>query len=98
MKKITNTGTNADRIQRQSGRTKVLFVESCPGDVHRLRLDEEVREIDSALQRSRRRSRFGLHQKHAVRPKDVLQALLDIAPGIVHFSGHGSAEGLILEG
>jgi hypothetical protein len=38
------------------------------------------------------------HQRHALRPSDLSQALLDIEPQIVHFSGHGGgAEGLCLE-
>jgi hypothetical protein len=87
-----------DDMKRYSGRTRVLFLGACPKDVKRLRLDEEIREIDDALRRSRRRSRFGLHQKHAVTAQEVLQSLLDIGPQIVHFSGHGAPEGLVLDG
>ncbi len=63
-----------------------------------LRLDQEVREIDEGLTRAKQRDRFELVQKWAVRPRDVQRAVLDLAPQIVHFSGHGVGEaGLTLE-
>ena len=31
----------------------------------------------------------------SVRPADISQALLDVQPRIVHFSGHGMAEGAL---
>ncbi|WP_225931261.1 AAA-like domain-containing protein [Leptolyngbya sp. 7M] len=41
------------------------------------------------LRRSRQRDAVVLEQRWAVRPRDILQAMLDIDPQIVHFSGHG---------
>lgn len=63
-----------------------------------LRLDEEVREINEGLLRSRQREQFKLVQRWAVRPRDVHRAMLDEKPQIVHFSGHGAGEeGLVFE-
>jgi hypothetical protein len=39
-------------------RAKILIVAANPKDTSRLRLDEEVREIEAALQRSQRRNQF----------------------------------------
>jgi hypothetical protein len=76
----------------------ILILASNPKTTPPLRLDEEVREIDSGLQRARHRSQFDLKQKWAVRIQDVYQALLDFKPQFVHFSGHGSGDdGLALE-
>jgi hypothetical protein len=76
----------------------VLILAANPKGTSPLRLDEEVREIDAGLQRSRRRDRFNLVQKWAVRSRDVYRALLDFRPQIVHFCGHGAGnEGLALE-
>jgi CHAT domain-containing protein len=59
---------------------------------------EEVREIDAGLRRANQRDRFHLEQRWAVRSRDVQNALLDLKPQVVHFSGHGENEiGLILE-
>lgn len=58
----------------------------------RLRLDQEVREIDNGLQRAQRRDEFILKQVWAVRRSDFRRAMLDAKPNIVHFCGHGSGE------
>lgn len=71
----------------------ILFIASDPTDTSRLRLQEEEREVREKLQLSQRRHRFSFHQRGAVRPEDFSQALLDIEPQIVHFSGHGTAHG-----
>jgi hypothetical protein len=73
----------------------ILFLAADPTDVSRLRLGEEFREIQEKLQLSKGRARFDLHQRTAVRPADISQALLDVEPKIVHFSGHGTAAGAL---
>jgi len=73
----------------------ILFLAADPTNAARLRLGEEVREIHEKLQLARLRERFVLEQRHAVRPVDIPQALLDVNPQIVHFSGHGTAEGAL---
>lgn len=79
----------------QFASTSVLFLAADPTDSSRLRLGEELREIQETLQRAKFRERFELHQRMSVRPADVSQALLDIQPTIVHFSGHGMATGAL---
>ena len=77
---------------------KLLILAANPKGTSRLRLDEEVREIEAGLQRSQKRDQFILEQKWAVRPRDIQRAMLDINPQIVHFSGHGTEdEGLVFE-
>jgi len=79
-------------------KTKILVLAASPENLARLRLNEEVREIDAGLRRAKHRERFQLDHRSAVRPLDLQQALLDVEPHIVHFCGHGvGAEGLILE-
>jgi TPR repeat protein len=63
-----------------------------------LQLAKDVRKI-------RRKVGGALHHRalkfdwhHAVRPDDMLDALMKQRPQIVHFSGHGDGEGLLLEG
>jgi len=70
----------------------ILILAANPKDTPRLRLDQEVREIDNGLQRAQRRNEFVLRQKWAVRPTDVRRAMLDFRPSIVHFCGHGVGE------
>ncbi|MUG99138.1 CHAT domain-containing protein [Scytonema sp. UIC 10036] len=76
----------------------ILILAANPKTTTSLRLDEEVREIDSGLQRAKKRDRFDLKQRWAVRIQDVYQSLLDFKPQIVHFGGHGTGDdGLVLE-
>ncbi|MEH2279913.1 MAG: CHAT domain-containing protein [Nostoc sp.] len=76
----------------------ILFLAANPKGTSRLRLDEEMREIDAGLQRAKRRDQFVLQQRWAVRTRDIQRALLDFKPQIIHFSGHGGGEeGLVLE-
>jgi hypothetical protein len=75
--------------------SKILFLAANPIGTNRLRLDEEVREIEEGLRRAQRRQDFELVQKWAVRPQDVRRALLDEAPSIIHFSGHGESAGQV---
>lgn len=70
----------------------ILILAANPKNTARLRLDQEVREIDNGLQRARRRDEFILKQVWAVRRPDFRRAMLDLKPNIVHFCGHGSGE------
>ena len=69
----------------------VLFLASSPVDQEQLRLDEEARAIQDMIRRSEHRDNVKLESRWAVRPQDVMQAINECNPRIVHFSGHGSA-------
>ena len=78
--------------------SKVLFLAANPKNSSKLRLGEEVREIDEFRMRSNHREKFELISKWAVKPRDFHRHMLDIKPAIVHFSGHGTGEdGIVLE-
>lgn len=77
---------------------KILIFSANPVNTIKLRLDEEVREIQSALERSTHREEFELIPRLAVRIDDLRRALLDHSPQVVHFSGHGDGtDGIALE-
>ncbi len=77
---------------------KILLLSANPTNTSKLRLDEEVREIEAGLKRAKRRDEFKIISKLAVRVDDLRRALLDHEPQIVHFSGHGAgSQGLALE-
>jgi len=73
----------------------ILFLAADPTDASRLRLGEEIREIQEKLQLAKLRDQFTLHQRMSVRPSDISQAMLDVDPEIVHFSGHGTSNGAL---
>jgi WD40 repeat protein len=77
---------------------KILILAANPKNTVRLRLDQEVRDIEQGLQLAAQRDKFTLQQKWAVRSRDIRLAVLDFRPNIIHFSGHGSeTEGLSFE-
>ena len=68
----------------------VLFIASNPEDQGSLRLDEEIREIQKNIKLSKHRDSVCLESIWATRPTDLLQAINEYKPTVVHFSGHGS--------
>lgn len=71
----------------------VLFMAANPLDQSQLRLDEEIREIAKEIRAADHRDSVDLRQAWAARPEDILQALNEHKPRVVHFSGHGTSAG-----
>ena len=72
---------------------KILFLASDPTDSNRLRLGQELRDVREKLQLAKQRDTFSLESRESVRPRDISQAIFDVDPQIVHFSGHGTSSG-----
>ena len=53
---------------------RILILAANPLDSSRLRLDKELREIESVLSRARQRDRFEIRPQYATRPSDIQQA------------------------
>ena len=82
---------------------KILFLAADPASHEpdgppRLRLDEDIREIQEGIREAELRDRLHFEPWLAVRTKDVLRALNRLRPQVVHFSGHGSPGGLWIVG
>jgi hypothetical protein len=101
MRNISSTLTDHDALHRHTlsaieklsqlpERITVVFMAANPLDQAQLRLDEEARAITEMIRKSEHRDAVNLVSCWAVRPLDVLQALNEHHPRIVHFSGHGS--------
>jgi hypothetical protein len=76
---------------------KILFLAANPVNTPQLRLEQELRDVKSALRRSRYRDQFDLQAVSAARIDDMRQAMLDTEPQILHFSGHGEGGAIYLE-
>ena len=77
---------------------KILILAANPQGVSKLRLDEELRDIEEGLQRAKKREQFLIKSALAVRHRDIHRQIMDFEPQIVHFSGHGAGEdGLVFE-
>jgi hypothetical protein len=63
-----------------------------------LQLDEDVRNIRVKVRAAEYRDALIFDYRLAARPDDLIQALNETPPQVVHFSGHGTNEGLVLVG
>ncbi len=88
--KQQETEATLRRLQVPPERIIVLMLASNPLNENQLRLDEEARAIAGTIRMSKHRESVKLESCWAVRPQDVLQAVNEQRPTVVHFSGHGS--------
>ncbi len=84
------TQTVLEKLQQLPERIVVLFLAANPLDQQQLRLDEEARAISEMIRKAKHRDSVRFESCWAVRPMDILQALNEHTPAVVHFSGHGS--------
>jgi TPR repeat protein len=82
-------------------KVEVLFFSADPlsalaDGTPRLGLDDEMREIQQKMGAAKHQRALKFSWNPAARSDDLLQALRDERPQIVHFSGHGSSDGLVL--
>lgn len=83
-------------------KAKVLFFAADPlsvpqpGARPKLRLDDEMRQIREKVRAAEFRDALDFDFRVAARTDDLLQAFNETHPRIVHFSGHGGSQGLIL--
>ncbi len=71
----------------------VLFMAANPNDTKPLMLDEEVRAIQKNIRLSEYRDSIHFESRWAVRSGDIIQAINETNPTIIHFSGHGAKSG-----
>lgn len=97
----TTTGTisvSSDRVtrpgpaQNRNPIVKILFFGANPLGTQRLRIDEEIREIQQTIKQGSKRDSIAVKTEWAVRPRDITQALIDFEPHFVQFVGHGGGE------
>lgn len=78
-------------------KTKILFLAANPWTMPKLELEKEIKKIQSNLKLAKEKDNLELKHKEAVSMEILIQALLDESPDIVHFSGHGVEQGIILQ-
>jgi hypothetical protein len=71
-----------------ASKTKILFLAANAVDTGRLRLDEEIREIEQKLRSCPNANSIEVISQWAVRPRDIMEVLMRYCPTVVHFSGH----------
>jgi hypothetical protein len=83
-------------LSSAEAKVKILFVAANPIDTPRIMLDQEVRGIKESLLNSDHLT-FELEQALGVRWDDLRRQLLKHTPTILHISGYGNKDGILLE-
>ncbi|MEN8906137.1 MAG: SUMF1/EgtB/PvdO family nonheme iron enzyme [Clostridiales bacterium] len=89
-KEVTDKDDKADKIT-------ILFLPSNPSEESKGRFEKEYREIEENINKSTNRDRLKLISKWAVRKKDLIQAINEHKPNIIHISGFGDSEEIVFE-
>jgi len=76
---------------------KILVLVSNPGKTTSLNLPLELKKLQESVQRSQKRDYFTVELRFAASQADLRRHILDIKPSIIHFCGHGTERGLVLE-
>lgn len=76
-------------------RLRIAFLSTNP-DAD-LRTDIEARQVTQAILRSEFRDQVELNHFPAAQFSDLLDALNELRPNVVHFSGHGGAESILFD-
>lgn len=93
-----------NKLKESKKKIVILFLASNPkcnyideyGDLkakQKLDLDKEAREIKEAISKSLNRDSIDFQTRWATRVQDLFQAINETNPTIIHFSGHGTANG-----
>jgi CHAT domain len=95
--RITKTISVSKTVAPASARNRaailrILFLGANPLDTSRLRVDEEIREIQLTIKQGRERDNIAVQAVWAVRPRDITDALMEFQPNFVHFAGHGGGQ------
>jgi hypothetical protein len=82
---------------RKKKRLNVLYLTANPDDAHSLRVDAEIRQVQSAVRGSAYRDNISLEYRPAADLDSLIEGLNDHRPRIVHFSGHGYDGGIAVD-
>jgi len=95
------------KMKESKEKINVLFIASNPDielfdssgnsyQQQKLKLDKEAREIHDSIQKSLKRDSINFETRWATRITDLFQFINEVNPTILHFSGHGTADGKLV--
>jgi hypothetical protein len=88
-----------DHAPRPRHKTTITFLAANPAKTPHLELQKEAKEIDLKLRLARHPDLVELKTRWEVTPDELQATLVQDAPEIVHFAGHGfGADGLVFHG
>lgn len=85
-----NAGSdNSPTPSTAAGNFRILVLSSNPSGTAQLQLEKEHSRISTQIQNSTHAEKFPIKSRQAVTLPQFTEALLEVKPVIVHFSGHG---------
>jgi hypothetical protein len=81
--------TKSRRFEEPRPRHVVLFLAANPHNTNHLALADECAAVERELRMSAHRDDFEFHSKWAVTVDEMARHLSELAPTVIHFSGHG---------
>lgn len=87
--------TSRRNLRRKPADVRIVFLATNPDSD--LRTDVEMRDVQAALRATTYRDNVDLRHIPAARLGDLLSALNELKPTVVHFSGHGGGEAIVFE-
>jgi hypothetical protein len=96
-KLVIQRTTITKQALKKHKKVDVLYLMANPIPRHALRVDAEVAKVSEEIRRSLFRDNIALHQSPAANLDSLIRGLNDYRPRIVHFSGHGSADGIAVD-
>jgi hypothetical protein len=94
---ITPIRTITRQALRKRKRVKVLYLTANPNPKNPLRVDAEVRQVQSEIRGSIYRDNIAVEYRPAADLNSLMDGLNDHRPQIVHFSGHGHKGGVAVD-
>jgi NTP pyrophosphatase (non-canonical NTP hydrolase) len=88
----------ANELGSMIGKVRVLFVGATPREQDVIRVNEELRVIEEAVERAKYRDLLEITPLTGATPDALRRALLDKTFDIVHLAGHGDSETFLLHG
>lgn len=77
---------------------KILFLSANTEESSKIRIDKEYKAITDELNNAINMEHIKLYTRLAVDLNTLINALIELSPNILHFSGHGNNDGIELEG
>ncbi len=84
------------QLERLPTKVAILFASAGPRDENRLDIAEEARDVQQRLRLAAHRDAVELKHVPALRTSDLIPALNEHRPSVVHFAGHGSEKGRLI--
>lgn len=92
----TGAPAGVDPPRLDGARIRVLFMAANPRSTSPLETGRESRQIEERVRAAKHRDAIDFISRWAVRLDDLQQALLEVQPQVLHFSGHASSSNQVL--